>query len=156
MSIIKMLNVKMPESFNNSFFSPLENPQVQEHFKNYGIGAYSSNPELKKFGSTLGNFVSKQPISFTDETGTINIDPVNEGFSVQPRQGFGLAVKGRDMLRGGTPSVEATFQFGQDNQNLNTIGTSETIQAPKSAARQYLDNYIDERKIKEAREHYYY
>jgi hypothetical protein len=148
---------------NNPFFAPLENPEVQNHFKNYGIGAYSSNPELKRLGSTLGNFVSRQPISFTDETGTINIDPINQGFSVQPRQGFGLAIKGRDM-RFGTPSAEVTFQFGKDNQNSDTVGipetitidTPETIQAPKSAARAYLDNFIDERKIKEAREHYYY
>jgi hypothetical protein len=145
----------MPGSSSNSFFEPLSNPEIKEHFKNYATGAYSSNPELQQFGRTIGNFVSGQPISFTDKTGTVNIDPVNQGFSVQPHQGFGLSVKGKDMMRGGTPSVEATFQFGNENKNLNSTSDVENFQPVKSAGRKFAEEYIDANKLREAARYYY-
>lgn len=141
---------KMP-----NFFAPSSDPRAKDRLKKFLRGAYSSNPELSRFGSTLGNFVSGEPMSFTDETGTVNIDPANQGFSVQPRQGFGLAVKGRDMMRGGTPSAEVTFKFGGNEQTPSSVSNVQDSRPARSAGREFVDKYIDANKIKEAARYYY-
>jgi hypothetical protein len=144
-----------PANQIHTFSAPLSDPRVEDHFRKHGMGAYSFNPGLRRFGSTLGNFVSGQPMSFTDETGTVNIDPANQGLSVKPRQGFGLAVKGRDMVRGGTPSAEVTFQFGGSGQTPSSASNVQDSRPARSAGREFVDKYIDANKIREAARYYY-
>ena len=81
--------------------------------KGYGLGTYSTNPQLNKLGQFFNTAIDNSPFTIGDETGSVSFNPMEGGFSINPYNSFGLNVKGNDMMRGGGPSAELTFQFGQ-------------------------------------------
>ena len=81
--------------------------------KGYGFGTYSTNPQLNKLGQFFNTVIDGSPFTMGDETGSVSFNPMEGGFSINPYNSFGLNVKGNDIMRGGGPSAELTFQFGQ-------------------------------------------